>query len=433
MEQRLLSAALGTLNCESICVNSSRAALDEIERSDFDLAVISSQLPDAAAAEAIQAIRRREDWKGKVPILLIFPDQSASQGLATALGADAYLSKPLQMSQFLAAVLRLAAAGQQIWEQSRTGWSVLECPVRGVEDLRAPAVGANFDVTQWRPGLKSGHVTYAFLGESVFSFGTWESSTAIRLRGDLFKGAVYFSTGIGPAKSETFWGKDVAFGDSGVVLAAGDGHEFDSVLNPGTVRYAAMAVPEALFYEFAQTLFPNVRRIRSAIVFQPARSTRLATTKAIHRAVRIVRSLRQSAAPNFDSSTLSLSILAPLMAGLDVEEAVRPMRGDRSIISRVEELARSEDIKRTVPPLPPTRGIGAPGCIGIPAGAGYKPGALSHDVQALPRARRPQPRRRQRRPDCCQARLSRVRPFCRPLQAYVRGISVGDTRSAHKS
>jgi CheY-like chemotaxis protein/AraC-like DNA-binding protein len=351
-EQRLLSAALRTLGCEPALVASGRETLEQAGPGSFDLIVLNSRLPDMPAAAVIEEIRRRPDWRSNIPILLIFPDSaSASENAGRASGADAILSKPLQMSQFLAAVLRLAQAGRRLREQHHSGWSVLEYPVRGIEDLRAPAGGANFDVTQLRPGLNRGHITYAILGKSIFSFGAWESSTALRLRGDLFKDAVYFSSGIGPPNIQTFWGKDVPFGDSGVILAAGDGHEFDSVIRPGLTRFAAMVVPKTQFYELAHTLVPNIRRICVPMVFQPSQGSRSAATRAIHRAAQVVRGLQKNAATNLDSGALNLSILFPLIAALEDEETIRPMRGDRFIISRVEELARSQDIKKSVPGL----------------------------------------------------------------------------------
>src|SRR5262249_10368386 len=112
-----------------------------------------------------------------------------------------------------------------------------------------------------------------------------------------------------------------------------------------------IAVPEAFFYEAAQILAPNLRRIRGPMVFQPSPALRLSVTKAIRRALQVVNRLRQNKDLVFDPSLLGLSIIAPLMATLDEEKAVRPMGGDRYIVSRVEELARSNDLNMSLTSL----------------------------------------------------------------------------------
>jgi AraC-like DNA-binding protein len=189
------------------------------------------------------------------------------------------------------------------------------------------------------------------LGKSVFSFGIWESDTELRLRGSLPKNTIYFGTGTGAPNIGSFWGKDASFGEKGVLLANGEGHEFESVFRPGLVRYAAIAVPEPFFYEAAQTLAPNLHRIRGPMVFQPSPTLRFSATKAIRRALRAVKHLKRNKDVVFDPNLLGLSIIAPLMATLDEEESVRPMGADRYIISRVEELVRSNDLNMSLPGL----------------------------------------------------------------------------------
>jgi AraC family ethanolamine operon transcriptional activator len=352
LEQKLLLAALQTIGCTPALAASGWEALRTLRLASYDLVIVSSSLPDLPARFVIETIRRQESWKHKVPILLLGDGQAVSDDASVqASGADACLSKPLQISRFLAAVLQLASAGRRLREQQEAGWSLIDYPIRGIEDLRAPAGGVDFDATQLRPGPMSGRINYAILGNSVFNFGTWQSDTGVRLRGSLCENAVYFATGIGPSNVESFWGKDAPFGDKGVLLAAGEGHEFDSMFRPGLVRYAAVAVPESFFYEVAQILAPKLRRIRGPMVFQPLPSLRLSVTKAIHRALQAVKHLRRNENVVFHPDSLGLSIIAPLMAALDDQEGVRPMRGDKFIISRVEELARSNALNMSLPSL----------------------------------------------------------------------------------
>ncbi len=350
-EQKLLLAALQIIGCNPVFVASGREAIRKVRRAGYDLIIMSSGLPDLQTRFVIETIRRQDSWKRKVPIMLLGDQAALGDSSAEALGADAYLSKPLRVSPFLAAVLQLASAGRWLREQGKAGWSLIDYPIRGIEDLRAPAAGADFEATQLRLGLMGGRINYAILGKSVMSFGTWQGNTGVRLRGPLFKNAVYFATGIGPSNIKSFWGKDAPFGDKGVLLAAGEGHEFDSLFRPGLVRYSAIAVPEPFFYEAAQILAPKLQRIRAPTVFQPLPSFRISVTKAIHRAVQAVRNLKKNEGVVFDPSSLELSIIAPLMGALDEEGAVRPMGGDRYIISRVEELARSNQLNMSLPGL----------------------------------------------------------------------------------
>jgi AraC family ethanolamine operon transcriptional activator len=352
LEQKLLLAALQTIGSPPALAASGWEALRKVGLASYDLIIVSSTLPDLPARFVIETIRRQHGWKRKVPILLLAEGQVASDDAsAQASGADAYLSKPLQISRFLDAVVRLASAGRRLREQQEAGWSLIDYPIRGVEDLRAPASGTDFDVTQLRPGLMGGRISYAILGSSVFSFGTWKGDTGLKFRGSYFKNTVYLVTGIGPSHFQTLWGKDAPFGDKGVVLAAGGGHEFDGLFHPGVVRYAAIAVPEPFFYAAAQILAPKLSRIRDPMLFQPLPGLRFAVTKAIHRGLQAVKHLGQYEGIGVDPDSLGLSIIAPLMAALDGKEAIRPMGGDRRIISRVEELVRSNELNMSLTSL----------------------------------------------------------------------------------
>jgi AraC-like DNA-binding protein/CheY-like chemotaxis protein len=351
-EQKLLLAALRTIGCNPQLAASGWEALRKVRLASYDLIIVSSSLPDLPARFVIEAIRRQDSWKHKVPILLLGEGQAFTDDFsAQAWHADAYMNKPLQISRLLADVLQLASAGRGLRQQQEAGWSLIDYPIRGIEDLRAPAAGVDCHVTQLRPGLKGGRINYTILGKSVFNFGTWESDAELRLRGSTLKNAVYFGIGIGAPSFGSFWGKDAPFGDKGVLLANGEGQEFDSVFRPGLVRYAAIAVPESFFYEAAQTLAPNLRRIRGPMVFQPLPTLRFYVTKAIRRALQVVNHLRRNKDVVFDPNLLGLSIIAPLMATLDEGEAVRHIGGDRYIISRVEELVRSNELHMSLPSL----------------------------------------------------------------------------------
>lgn len=353
VDRRLLAAALGTIDCECMFAASGAEALEHFERCDFDLIVLSSQTPGMPPSAIMGAIRRGAGWKSRIPILLIYPDSvGPSQLMAKAAGADAYFNKPLPISEFLAVVRSHAEAGRQLRQQSLAGWSVLEQPISGIEDLRSPAVGADFDATRLRPGLERGHLTHAILGRGIFSFGAIRTGSALRLRGGLDARAVYFATGLGAERVDSFWGKDLAFGDEGGIIAAAEGKEFDSVHTPGVIRYAALAVPEDLFQEFAHTFAPKLSRIRRPIAYQPSFERRIKATRIFYDAIRAIKQAEKGISPDFDPNTLTLRVLTAFVTALDADRAPVPLLYQgRKIISRVEELVRTNELAVSVPEI----------------------------------------------------------------------------------
>ncbi len=316
VERRLLAAALGTIGCECTFAGSGDEALESLPCADFDLVILSSHMPDMPASTVIGRIRRGCDWKSQIPVCLIY---EGSEGPATlhakATGANACFSKPLPIAQFRAEVRGHAEAGRQMRQQSLTGWSVLEQSIFGVEDMRSPMAGANFDATRLRPGRERGRLTHAMLGKGVFSFGAVRTDGVLRVRGELPANAVYFATGLGAGRGhpDSFWGNSLAFSAMGGVIATGAGHEFDFVHSPGLIRHAALAVPETLLYEFAQTVAPRFRRIRRPIVYQPPRQCRLKATAAFHAAIKALKDARAGWSATFDPGTLVLKVLTAFL------------------------------------------------------------------------------------------------------------------------
>ncbi len=329
---------------------SGREVVENAARSDFDLIVMPSQMPDMPAGAIIGAIRRSPGWISRIPIMLIYPDAAGpSQRLAEAVSADAYFNKPLPLSRFLAVVKCHAEAGRQLRQES-AGWTMLEYPICGIEDLRSPAMGASFDATQLRPGLGRGYFSHAMLGNGVFSFGSFRSAGTLRLRGEFAANAVYLATGLGSDRPDSFWGRDLAFGDMGAIIATETGQEFDSVHSPGQISYAAIAVPKEFFYDFVQRVAPDFKQLERPIVHQPSLERRFRTTRAIYSAIKAIRNASQGGAHEFDPRQLTLSILNTFIVALGAEEKrVPPMSRDREIIARVEELVRSNKLDGSVP------------------------------------------------------------------------------------
>ena len=353
VERRLLAAALGTIGCECTLAGSAGEALECLPDADFDLVILSSHIPDMPASTVIERIRRGCGWKSQIPICLIDEDPEGPASLhAKSAGADACFSKPLPIAQFLAGVRGHAEAGRQLRQQSLSGWSVLEQPIFGVEDLRSPAAGANFDATRLRPGRERGRLTHAMLGKGVFTFGAVRTDGVLRLRGELPANAVYLATGLGAGRErpDSFWGNGMAFSAMGGVIATGAGHEFDSVHGPGLIQYAALAVPETLLYEFAQTVAPRFRRIRRPVVYQPPPQCRLRATAAFLAAIKALKDARAGSSANFDPGALVLDVLTAFLTVLEGNKGwASPARRERRIISRVEEIVRSSDLQVSLP------------------------------------------------------------------------------------
>ena len=120
--------------------------------------------------------------------------------------------------------------------------------------------------------------------------------------------------------------------------------------SPGLIQYAALAVPETLLYEFAQTVAPRFRRIRRPVVYQPPPQCRLKATAAFLAAIKALKDARAGSSANFDPGALVLNVLAAFLMVLEGDKGWAPLpRRDRKIISRVEEIVRSSDLQISLP------------------------------------------------------------------------------------
>ena len=87
-----------------------RLGLEFAERSEFDLIIVDLHLPDLEADELIRALRAQPN-QPDVPILVLSADATAGQSeRLLGVGADQYLTKPLDIAAFLASVGSLLAA-----------------------------------------------------------------------------------------------------------------------------------------------------------------------------------------------------------------------------------------------------------------------------------------------------------------------------------
>jgi CheY-like chemotaxis protein/anti-sigma regulatory factor (Ser/Thr protein kinase) len=116
---KLAMALLQAAGCETDFAGNGQQALAKLEKSEYDLIVMDSQMPVMTGIEAIKAIRRRPDWKRATPILSLTADaMKGAEDYHAMAGADAYMSKPLKSDAFIEAVKRLSERGRALREKA---------------------------------------------------------------------------------------------------------------------------------------------------------------------------------------------------------------------------------------------------------------------------------------------------------------------------
>ncbi len=116
---KLAMALLQAAGCEGHSAENGQQVLAKLEKGEFDLIIMDSQMPVMTGIDAMKAIRGRSDWKREVPILSLTADaMKGAEEFHALAGADAYMSKPLRSDAFIEAVKRLAARGRALRERA---------------------------------------------------------------------------------------------------------------------------------------------------------------------------------------------------------------------------------------------------------------------------------------------------------------------------
>ncbi len=119
---KLAMALLQAAGCEAHSAGDGRQALAKLDENAYDLIVMDSQMPAMTGIEAMEIIRRRQDWKRATPILSLTADaMKGAERYHAMAGADAYMSKPLKSDAFIEAVKRLAERGRALREKHAAG------------------------------------------------------------------------------------------------------------------------------------------------------------------------------------------------------------------------------------------------------------------------------------------------------------------------
>ncbi len=112
---KLAVALLQAAGCETHSAENGQQVLVKLEKADYDLIVMDSQMPVMTGVEAMKIIRRRSDWKSRIPILSLTADaMKGAEHYHAMAGADMYMSKPLKSDCFIDAVKRLAERGRNL-------------------------------------------------------------------------------------------------------------------------------------------------------------------------------------------------------------------------------------------------------------------------------------------------------------------------------
>ncbi|MBW3598391.1 MAG: PAS domain S-box protein [Planctomycetes bacterium] len=153
VNQKLAVGLLRRQGHDVTVVGTGRAALEAWEKVDFDLVLMDVQMPEMDGLAATREIRRREQAAHRPPTPIISLTAHAMKGdreRCLESGADEYISKPIQIRQFLTtlekvlALRRARADGESRHGESRSAWESAESPAAEAdgdeEDNRVPQV-----------------------------------------------------------------------------------------------------------------------------------------------------------------------------------------------------------------------------------------------------------------------------------------------------
>lgn len=89
------------------------AALKSVEQSPPDLVLLDIMLPKKNGFEVCEVIRARPDWQQVKIIMLTAKGRDTEVAKGTALGADAYLTKPFSTKDLVAQVRQMLGIARE--------------------------------------------------------------------------------------------------------------------------------------------------------------------------------------------------------------------------------------------------------------------------------------------------------------------------------
>ena len=108
---RAVSLMLNLLGYQTRSFFSARAAAQALlDGEKPGLMILDINMPEVSGVDLLEFIRRRQEWGG-VPVIMLSSEASDVQvDQAVALGADAYIFKPVTIDELEAAIERAKAA-----------------------------------------------------------------------------------------------------------------------------------------------------------------------------------------------------------------------------------------------------------------------------------------------------------------------------------
>jgi CheY-like chemotaxis protein len=109
----VLSALLSSAGAKVTSVEDAAGALEQLERTHFDLLVIDLRLPDALGYELLASLREGAKDKETPPAIAVTGfDSKAYRSSAAKAGFEAYVLKPIDADPFLRTVESVLRPGQ---------------------------------------------------------------------------------------------------------------------------------------------------------------------------------------------------------------------------------------------------------------------------------------------------------------------------------
>jgi len=113
VNRTVLAKILERASHELTLVEHGDQALDAIERERFDAAIFDRNMPGMSGIEALRALRAMEMGGARLPVIILSADVTEeARREATEAGADLYLTKPVQATRLLEALVTLCPTAE---------------------------------------------------------------------------------------------------------------------------------------------------------------------------------------------------------------------------------------------------------------------------------------------------------------------------------
>ena len=112
--QLLIETLLKQDGHDCLLVDNGRAAVEALQQGRFDAVLMDVQMPEMDGVEATRRIRQLPGAAGRTPVIIVTANAMAGdEARYLAVGANAYISKPIQRKALRESLGRLAATEAQ--------------------------------------------------------------------------------------------------------------------------------------------------------------------------------------------------------------------------------------------------------------------------------------------------------------------------------